>query len=277
MDLFLYNPTYQVWICTATSCQYAVTTSTLLTHLRTHHHSHPTAATLPLREAALEAMLQRAWADPAQEPGRQPTTGDPPVPGLPVYQGYGCPHCPYIAWTLESTNGHRRAQHKEQDGTWGPGRLSAARARARQQARLANRVVSCQRFYVTQAGSHFFEVTYTAALTAARGMKKKPALTPAELVRARVDQALREGEVAVERAAGQVLVLDPHLTEASPWLELTRWPEYLRGQDLTAVALLGGPPDPREEPLPAQLAASVQRLVSQAYDAIQGGQINEFN
>ncbi|KAL3482543.1 hypothetical protein BJX62DRAFT_245826 [Aspergillus germanicus] len=101
-----------------------------------------------------------------------------------------------------------------------------------------------------------------AAPAAARGMKKKPALTPMELVRARVDQALREGEVAMERATGQVLVLDPHPTKASPWLELTRWPEYLRGQDLTTVALLGGPPNPREEPLPAQLAASVQRLIN---------------
>jgi hypothetical protein len=72
-------------------------------------------------------------------------------------------------------------------------------------------------------------------------------LTPAELVRARVDQALREGEAATEWEASQVPALDPHPTEVSPWLELTRWPEYLRGQDLTTVALLGTLPDPREE------------------------------
>jgi hypothetical protein len=198
MDLFLYNPTYQLWICTTPRCQYAVTPSTLLTHLCTRHGSHPTAATLPLHKAALAVMLQRPWADPAREPGRQPTAGDPPVPGLPVYQGFGCPHCPYITQNPDSTEKHRRAKHREQDGVWGQGRLSAARARARQQARLANRVVSCQRLYVTRAGSHFFKVTCAAA-PAAQGATKRPVvLTPAELVRARVDQALREGEAAEE-------------------------------------------------------------------------------
>jgi hypothetical protein len=134
MDLFLYNPTYHVWICMAPRCQYAVTPSTLLTHLRTRHGSHPTAATYPLREAALGAMLQQPWADPAREPVRQPATGNPPVPGLPVYQGYGCPHCLYIARTLDSMEKHRRVEHQEQDGIWGQGQLLAARARARHQA-----------------------------------------------------------------------------------------------------------------------------------------------
>ncbi|KAL3446300.1 hypothetical protein BJX65DRAFT_308999 [Aspergillus insuetus] len=170
MDLFLYNPTYHLWICTAPRCQYAVTPSTLLTHLRTCHGSHPTMATLPLREAALAAMLQRPWADPAREPGRQPPAGDPPVPGLPVYQGYGCLHCAYIARALDSTKKHRRVEHQEQDGTWG----------------------SC--------------------------------------------------------------------TAAAP-----------------AAALLGCPPDEAMEPLLVQFGASVQRLVGQAYHAIQSGQINEFD
>jgi hypothetical protein len=84
---------------------------------------------------------------------------------------------------------------------------------------------------------------------AAWGARKQPVLTPAELVRARVDQALREGEAATEWAASQVPVLDPHPTKASPWLELTRWPDYLRGQDLTVAALLGCPPDLDTEPL----------------------------
>jgi hypothetical protein len=111
MDLFLYNPTYHVWICMAPRCQYAVTPFTLLTHLRTRHGSYLTAATYPLREAALGVMLWQPWADPAREPVRQPAAGDPPVPGLLVYQGYGCPHCPYIACTLDSMEKHRRAEH----------------------------------------------------------------------------------------------------------------------------------------------------------------------
>ncbi|KAF7184795.1 hypothetical protein CNMCM7691_006403 [Aspergillus felis] len=35
--------------------------------------------------------------------------------------------------------------------------------------------------------------------------------------------------------AEQIRALDPHPTAVSPWLELTRWPEYLWGQDLAAM------------------------------------------
>jgi hypothetical protein len=69
--------------------------------------------THPLREAALEAILQQPWADLAREPVRQPAAGDPPVPGLPVYQGYGCPHYPYVTRTVDSTEKHCRVEYQE--------------------------------------------------------------------------------------------------------------------------------------------------------------------
>ncbi|KAL4744200.1 hypothetical protein BDW72DRAFT_213959 [Aspergillus terricola var. indicus] len=233
MDLFIYNPTYQVWICTAPCCRYAVSPSRLLTHLRKRHRSHPSAATVTLCKAALAKMLQQPWVDPCHGPCRQPAPPDPPVPGLP-------------------------------DGTRGPGRRRVMQEQALAKVRLANRVVSCQRFYVTCAGSHYFEVTPVPDAPAPRRRLGQPAPTDEELIRARVDQALRAGEIAAMTADGHVPVLDAHPTEASPWLELTRWPEYLRGQDLTAVALLGCPPDPETEPLLVELSASVQRLIDQA-------------
>jgi hypothetical protein len=63
----------------------------------------------------------------------------------------------------------------------------------------------------------------------------------------------------------------------SPWLELTRWPEYLRGQDLAAVALLGCLPDPAMELVLLQFTASIKRLIDQAYQAIKDGRLNEFD
>ncbi|KAL4755670.1 uncharacterized protein BDW70DRAFT_165234 [Aspergillus foveolatus] len=277
MDLFIYNPTYQVWICTAPCCRYAVSPSRLLTHLRKRHRSHPSAATVALCKAALAKMLQQPWVDSCRGPCRQPAPADPPVPGLPVYQGYGCPHCPYIARHVTCMQNHRGKHHQDQDGTRGPGRRRVMQEQALAKVRLANRVVSCQRFYVTCAGSHYFEVTPVPDAPAPRRRLDQPAPTDEELIRARVDQALRAGEMAAMTADGHVPVLDAHPTEASPWLELTRWPEYLRGQDLTAVALLGCPPDPETEPLLVELSASVQRLIDQAYQAIRSGQINEFD
>ncbi|KAL4957596.1 hypothetical protein BDW69DRAFT_180519 [Aspergillus filifer] len=66
---------------------------------------------------------------------------------------------------------------------------------------------------------------------------------PVELIRARVNQALQEGESAAGLADGQV-------------------------PDLIAVALLGCLPNPRTEPLLAQFTASVIRLINHAYQAI---------
>ncbi|EAW15379.1 uncharacterized protein NFIA_047040 [Aspergillus fischeri NRRL 181] len=85
-------------------------------------------------------------------------------------------------------------------------------------------------------------------------------MTPADRIRAHINQALQEREAAAELANGQVPSLNTYPTEVSPWLELTHWPEYLRGQDLTAVALLGCLLDPAWEPLLALFSASVERL-----------------
>ncbi|KAL3446959.1 hypothetical protein BJX65DRAFT_318412 [Aspergillus insuetus] len=199
MDLFLYNPTYHLWICTAPRCQYA-----------------------------------RPWANPAREPGLFPPPGGPP----------------------------------DQDGHWGRGWLLVPRARARAEARLAKRVVSCQRFYLAQASSHFFIVTCTAG-PAAPGVKKRPVLTPAELVRARVDQALREGEAATEWEASQVLViLDPHPIEVSLWLELTWWPEYLRGQDLTTINTFFRQPSVWNQPIQIRLQPKTYHHYSQVWQRL---------
>jgi hypothetical protein len=137
-------------------------------------------------------------------------------------------------------------------------------------------VVHCQRFYRVGPGSHFFKVTPLAA-SGRRALPTGRPVTTAELIQARVDQALLAEKAAAEIEDGQVLALAGHPTKVSPWLELTRWPEYLRGWDLTTVALLGCPPDQDTEPLLVQFSASVQWLVSQVYHAIQSGQINKFN
>ena len=43
------------------------------------------------------------------------------------------------------------------------------------------------------------------------------------------------------------------------------------------MALLGCLPDPQTEPLLVQFAASIQRLIDNAYWVIRDGRINEFD
>ncbi|KAL4982284.1 hypothetical protein BDW68DRAFT_182688 [Aspergillus falconensis] len=70
-------------------------------------------ATVTLSEPFLEEMVQPPWVDPSPEPCRQPAPGDPRAPGLPVYQGYGCPYCPYIGQALKGIQNQRHEEHKD--------------------------------------------------------------------------------------------------------------------------------------------------------------------
>jgi hypothetical protein len=101
-------------------------------------------------------------------------------------------------------------------------------------------------------------------------------MTAAEFARAQVERVLAANEEQAQAQTHHVDV-DKHPTEVSPWLELTRWPEYLHGQDLVAAAALAQLPDPATEPLLAAFADSVARLINCAYHTIRDHRINEFD
>jgi hypothetical protein len=63
------------------------------------------------------------------------------------------------------------------------------------------------------------------------------------------------------------------VTERCPWLELTRWPEYVRGQCFSRLAALVALPDPQTEPV----LTSILRLVQAAFTPITTHRINEFD
>ncbi|GIJ88924.1 hypothetical protein Asppvi_007852 [Aspergillus pseudoviridinutans] len=106
MDLFTYNDAHRVWICRP--CGYAVLISHLQSHLATRHRKHPSAATPALRVPAQALMGRRPAWDPTQGACVPPPPQSAPVPGLPVYQGYRCPRCPYVARALSNLPKHQR-------------------------------------------------------------------------------------------------------------------------------------------------------------------------
>ncbi|BCR92578.1 uncharacterized protein ACHE_80478S [Aspergillus chevalieri] len=137
------------------------------------------------------------------------------------------------------------------------------------------RTVSCQRFFPSGAGSGFFQVTPPAHTERAR---QAATMGEVEFIRRQVAGALAEDAAAAEAGAQQVPDPDARApTEISPWLELTRWPEFLRGHAFTAVAPLAAPPDPTAEPLLTVFSASVERLIEAAYQSIKTRRINEFD
>lgn len=271
MDLFLYNKTHRLWICRP--CGYAVAVSNVSTHLAVQHRRHLSAATSALRQAAVTAMLDRPEPvfDPTQESCVPPAPESPPIPGLPVHQGYRCPYCPYVARSTGTLSKHQREIHPEIP------RARPGRPLTRRQTLLVAEplVVSCQRFFPSRAGSSFFQVTPPAQTQRTR---QAAAMSEVDFIRSQVEDALAQDAATVK--AAEQLVPDPiskDSTEVSPWLELTRWPEYLRGWDFTAAARLGMLPDPVQEPLLVAFADSVERLIQAAYISIKERRINEFD
>ncbi|KAL4947743.1 hypothetical protein BDW69DRAFT_189911 [Aspergillus filifer] len=100
--------------------------------------------------------------------------------------------------------------------------------------------------------------------------------TAVEFAQAKVKQALAAANKQ-EQAGAHRLSHVRHPTKVSPWLELTRWPEYLRGQDLATVVVLAELPDPATKLLLVAFADSMARLINCAYHTIRNHWINKFD
>ena len=82
---------------------------------------------------------------------------------------------------------------------------------------------------------------------------------------------------AAQNLVGQIVQDDGPVTEASPWLDMTRWPQYARGYKLSEIAPLAYAPDPVTEPLLVELAHSIDRIVDAAHASIREDKINVFD
>ena len=272
--LLRYNPQYRSWICT--SCRQVVILANVVGHLATKHRRHPLARSGAQRAAIyVEAAKVQPW-DPVLEPFIPPPPDAPPIPGLTVHDGYGCPEngcpesgCPFAARTPKSLQNHRRRQHPSAATR----RRGKPRADDRDRRELELWPVKCQRLYPNGLYSSFFVVTPTADK---QRIQRSLAVSEADFVQAQVGLALLRSDGITEAEDG-IAPCENDVTEVSPWLELTRWPEYIRGHRFEDVASLARLPDPVTEPLLAAVEQSVERLTRRAFDSISSHRINEFD
>ncbi|KAL4860498.1 hypothetical protein BDV12DRAFT_209310 [Aspergillus spectabilis] len=225
MDLFTYNPTYRVWICTP--CGYAVCPPHLKTHLAKKHQGHPSAATSPLRQIILDQMIQRPWLNPSKEPCPVPTPSSPPIEGLTLFRGLGCPNCPYVARSVRSMAKHHQKTHRA------PGNTRAGRRPRGYHPRYPWRPLHCQRFFPTAAGSSFFAVEPRTSPDR-NGPRRVRLVSEPEFARAQVLRDLQYQQ-AVAEAAGGLIPAPQSATEVCPWLDLTQWARYVQGHELASI------------------------------------------
>jgi hypothetical protein len=91
----------------------------------------------------------------------------------------------------------------------------------------------------------------------------RPALeiTKADFIQSQVNSApLRSDGLA--KAKDKIVPTHHDETETSPWLELTRWPEYIRGHKFSKIASLAFLPNPATEAILVAVEHSIRRLNS---------------
>lgn len=225
-DLFSWQPNYEILICRR--CRSGVRSSHLLTHLtrRPHTLQHAVAQNLILRTKALWPLLKVAPDDLPEEPPRS-ILG--PIPELQLYRdGKWCrltSDCLFIGRTMPSLKYHWQTQHG-----WSPykhhGRPRQTIVRATEAIiRAKYEDVCCQRFYTRGPGSFFVRVECPP-----------PGREPGTdtVVRQRSQIALDLVQATEEifqqsQQADETLIQAGEVNEASPWLQRTQWPVYLKG------------------------------------------------
>lgn len=114
MDILLHLPAHRVLVCLP--CGIAVAPHRLQSHLRMLHLEQSGA--LATRELVkrfvidtLPSILDRPLLDPRTEPVQLPATDSEPLPGLKVYTGLGCNHCPVVCKNANQIRQHYNTSH----------------------------------------------------------------------------------------------------------------------------------------------------------------------
>ncbi|KAJ5104276.1 hypothetical protein N7532_004805 [Penicillium argentinense] len=266
MEHFRYLPEYQVLVCIP--CGHAVPPAYLDTHLKGHRKEwlglDSTMAISVLKKQLQEFTL----ADPSQQQIQIPSPSSLALPGLPVEEGIGCTQCQFVTrsegWMQKHVRTHQLTPRRQ--GRPRKTKPTIALTQPQAGSDLWEKVY-CQRFFPSGPQSRFFRVA--------------PLLEPttADLVdpiRAQIYEQIRQCEQK-EKEYNQVITTDRDYSEYSPWLEKTRWRDYIHGYTFTELTALAYMPDPVREPILQLWIRSLDTVVDQALESVTNHRINVFD
>ena len=277
-SLFYHLEEQRVIVCR--ECRYAVWPDQVSAHLRLKHEA-------PRKEVRAIATEVASWGlQRSPEDFRLVRTGLQPLDHLPVYQdGVACQlrpaQCQYVCRSLTSLRNHWRTAHRWRPSPLqrrGGSMLPAEREEYQRRCASASRPVHCQRLFLSGTYASYYEVVpdrpgpseATAPEAEADTNREPPSL--ADLVR---------GELATleqaQSANDQVFRGFESKKEVSPWLELTRWPEYLRGHRPRDIAQLIAPPSAENEAVLLAVCDSLERVVKEAHQSVCDDKVNVFD
>ena len=291
MDLFQYIQEYHVLACRA--CGTCVVPKHLVSHIWSKHRNYGhDFRTRPLIEQWIQERLMptvsHGLLDPAEETLALPAPGIEPLPALPVHSGFECTHCSYITRNEGVMRQHYNVQHavvrRHRGGNkaTATGLLRERLDREHYGDQSPWNPISFQRFFTSvqsRAGARCFRVQ-PLPLECSWAMNEEVELPQIQAGRGSVMatsifRQLAHLESTVEKEERSVS--DQHVkNQVSPWLERTRWSQYLNGVQFSEAAKLADLPNPMREPAPEEISKSIDRLVSTAYASVCEDKVNFF-
>ena len=270
-EYFIHQPQLRVVICR--KCKHAVYPDQIISHLRLSHRD------LPLQDRLAIADDLRSWPDVlhSSDSFTLPRSVDQPVPGLRLFvDGLQCQlqpgQCYFIARRIDGMKAHWRTAHQWSAGARGRPSSRLQKEKCAQRQSEALRPVRCQRFFSHGSHAQYFEVLAPMVTP----MEEEPLASAGGSLSTAVLQQLAVIEEQ-QTSRSQIIEVPQSTKEVSPWLELTRWPSYLRGHNFLDLAALVMLPDPELEPVLMTLCKSLERLVDDAYQSICSDCINVFD
>jgi hypothetical protein len=265
------HPFSQYGIAVCKQCLCAVWSAQAYAHLTSKAHC------LPKYEARSIANDLGTWQGlRSQREFQVPILSVEYIPELSLYHdGLRCllqqddVPCHYVCRNMKSLKEHWRGRHQWKLQLTRGGSGFAQKEIVAKHLAEAMRHVRCQRFFLHGQHSGYLEV-YTSDLTIS--MSTISSVSIAAEVRSEL--ATLEGK---RRKHGQVMHDSASAKEVSPWLQLTRWPRYLKGYPLSCLAALAALPQDGSHPILHLLCSSLDRLVEAAYQSICEDRINVFD
>lgn len=279
MELFDYQEDYGVLICKP--CGFAVPPSNLRGHITKRHledarHAcrlNPLLANATRPADALTAYLRKRF-DLENTTIRRPSPTVKPILGLKLYYGFQCSRCDFVRTATRYAeeimqrhfNIHRAIPRRRGS------QKKIPNAPAEDDGPMFQKVY-CQRFFVSGPQSSYFTVSVPTEIEI---REKSGPLDKADIVRALFDEELERSGYEQQRSA-PAYDDQSDRTNASPWLEMTRWPRYFNGIEPAQVMPLGYAANPVTEPSLYILTNSLDRIVEQAYRSICEDKISVFD
>ncbi|KAK5087244.1 hypothetical protein LTR70_007388 [Exophiala xenobiotica] len=216
MEFFQYLPDYQIQICKP--CGHGVNPSRIIAHLRERHPGYYKLTPRQELQDIVAELTSVPLIDPAKDRIPIPPSDTPHFACLPRHRGFRCAKCRYIVLAESALKSHLSLQHPS-------GRARGRRARAAVPPEPIPRIeVDCQRFFVSRAGSSFFEVQVTVSVeeTAAQEQQERlnNILSKEDFIRLQIKEQLNHADEYLKKSNGTVMSLQSS-TQVSPWLEMT--------------------------------------------------------